>query len=68
MLAFNLFNYSASWNFSDLGFFLFFFQIAFFIFTKMISNNWAVAVFAFLTALWTSYLFSMFVSNAWIFT
>jgi hypothetical protein len=68
MLAFNLSNYSASWNFSDLGFFLFFFQIAFFIFTKMISNNWAVAVFAFLTALWTSYLFSMFVSNAWIFT
>ncbi len=68
MLAFKVSSYSASWNFSDLGFFLFFFQTAFFIFTKMISNNWAVAVFAFLTALWTSYLFSMFVSNAWIIT
>lgn len=68
MLAFKVFSYSASWNFSDLGFFLFFFQIAFFIFTKMISNNWAIAVFAFLTAIWTSYLFSMFISNAWIIT
>ncbi len=61
-------DYSRSWNFSDLGFFLFFFQIAFFIFTKMISNNWALAAFTFLTALWTSYLFSMFISNAWIVT
>ncbi len=68
MLAFKVFNYSAGWNFSDLGFFLFFFQIAFFIFTKMISNNWILAAFAFLAVLWTSYLFSMFISNAWIFT
>jgi hypothetical protein len=68
MSAFFLFSYSKSWNFSDLGFFLFFFQIAFFTFTKLISNRWLLAAFILLSALWASFLFSMFLSNAWLVT
>ena len=67
-VSMSLIHYSRVWNFSDLGFILFFFQIAFFTFSTLISNRLLVAAFAILSAWWASYLFSLFISNAWIVT
>ncbi|MBN1158508.1 MAG: hypothetical protein JXA61_03940 [Bacteroidales bacterium] len=60
--------YSSSWNFSDTGFLLFYLQLSFFVFSKLSRQKWLVILFAILTALWTSYLFNMFISDTWIFT
>ncbi|MBN2481902.1 MAG: hypothetical protein JXB19_09190 [Bacteroidales bacterium] len=64
----SLSGYSGSWNFSDSGFILFYLQLSFFIFTYLSRNKWLVAGYAVLTAIWTSYLFNMFLSDVWIFT
>lgn len=60
--------YSGSWNFADVGFILFYTHLSFFVFTKLARNKWLVAFHVIFTAIWTSYLFNMFISDAWIFT
>lgn len=66
--ALTFLEYANSWNFDDTGFVLFFMQLAFFVFADLPYNKWLVASYIVVTAIWTSYLFNMFISNAWIFT
>ncbi len=60
--------YAGTWNFTDTGFALLFMQLAFFIFAGLAKKKWLIVCYVIITAIWTSYLFNMFISNAWIFT
>lgn len=68
VLALSTVNYSRDWNFSDTGFMLLYSQAAFFIFPNLQKSNTFMIVHILLSAVWTSYLFNMFLSGVWIFT
>ncbi len=66
--ALSVIDYSKVWNFSDMGFLLLFFQLCFFISDGLFQKSWLVALYILLSLLWSTYLFNMFLTNAWIFT
>lgn len=63
--------YSAKWNFSDFGFFIFLAFIwltMFFNHIKFPALRIAVLTLLFLNIIWNTFLFNSFLNNAWIFT
>jgi len=67
VIAFSLTSYTESPEFPYLGGVLLFSQMAFFIFNKLAKIKWLVYLHILVNILWTTYLFNMFLSNAWIF-
>ncbi|MGB0880697.1 MAG: hypothetical protein ACPGTO_09040 [Polaribacter sp.] len=71
LLMLGLTDYSTYWNFSDLGMILMIASLCLWLFKDDLSKK-AFAILAcgniLINALWTSYLFNMYLSNGWIFT
>lgn len=71
LLFMGLIPYSTNWSFSDTGFFLFSLSIFLWLFQQeKQSLYYKILVFItfFANAIWTTYLFNTYISNAWIFT
>jgi hypothetical protein len=68
IIALSLFPYSKRWGFSDLGFFILFAQMCLFAFPALINKKSYLIGLLLVASLWATYLFNMFIADAWILT
>lgn len=63
-------HYGNSWDFSDTGFFLLFFSVGLWLFQDKINLKLfhsLAFILVFINAVWTAYLFNMYLSGTWLF-
>ncbi|NVO02575.1 MAG: hypothetical protein HXX09_07700 [Bacteroidetes bacterium] len=60
-------SYSGAWNFSDFGYLMFAVSLAFILFSKShLIHRILFFIIVFFNILWATYLFNMFLADAWI--